>query len=279
MSAPVSLARLQHQFLDYLQRQPSNEAHELQDQVVEQGSISPAQRLEIYANAYRVRLRKVIETDHPVLCTYLGDEWFARLWQGYLGQHPSQVRSLRYFCRALPAYLRGNKPFSDHPILAEIAAFENILLDSFDAPDQRRVDFSEVQALPAEQWPGMQLRLHPSVQFFSAHWNSVASWQAIKAERPPPAAAQLDAADAQAWLVWRDRDRLTQFRSLTGHEHGLLEAMLAGRDFAWLCASLTGYYPAPRIGQRMVDYLTQWCAEGLLAGINQLSNKDPGRLD
>lgn len=277
MNKSLPLKDLQHQFLDYLQKQQLNQPHALHDHVVDQGNINAAQRLEIYGNAYRIRLQKVIETDHPVLCAYLGDDLFDQLLQGYLQSHPSQVRSLRHFCAPLPEYLGAREPFSAHPILAELAAFESLLLDSFDAADRKRLDFSAVQALPAEQWPDMQLRLHPSVQFFLARWNSVESWQAMKAESDPPVAARIQLSDGQPdeqwvtrpWLVWRDRERLTQFRSLDGAEYELLRGVIDGKKFAELCELLLNWQTPDQIGQQIVSMMQRWFADGIVIAINQ----------
>ncbi len=267
----LPLKELQRQFLDYLQRQQLEEPHDMHQQVVDQGNITAVQRLEIYGNAYRIRLQKVIETDHPVLCAYLGDELFAQLLQGYLQVYPSRVRSLRYFCRQLPDYLSNTEPFSEHPILAEIAAFESLLLDSFDAPDRQRENFTAAQALPPEKWPTMRLRLHPSVQFFAAHWNSVESWQAIKAEKTPPGAGEIQLSSGEqgvlVWLVWRDRQRLTQFRSLDGAENALLSAIVSGHDFARLCEQLVNWYPQQQVAQQVVNYMQRWFADGLISGL------------
>ncbi len=272
MAEPLPLKELQHRFLDYLQQQQLDQPHSLAQQVVEQGKINAAQRLGIYGNAYRVRLQKVIETDHPVLCAYLGDDLFAELLTGYLQAHPSQVRSLRYFCQRLPEYLQVTKPFSQHPVLAEIAMFENLLLDSFDAPDRQRKDFAEVQALPPEQWPAMHLRLHPSVQFFIARWNSVESWQAIKAENKPPVAEKIPSdSNHQAmlpWLVWRNEQQLTQFRSLDGAEYELLTEIVKGQGFASLCELLIAWYSEEEIGQRVVSYMQRWFTDAIIVGIH-----------
>lgn len=273
MSKSIPLKQLQQEFLHYLQRQDFDRRHDMHEHVVDQGNINAKQRLEIYGNAYRVRLQKVIETDHPVLCTYLGDEMFAQLLVGYLSEHPSTVRSLRHFTAPLAEYLSATEPFSGHPILAEIAAFEGLLLDSFDAPDRQRLGFSTVQALPAEQWPTMYLRLHPSVQFFQAHWNSVESWQAIKAERDPPAvnnAIPSNESDQEAilpWLVWRDHERLTQFRSLHGSEYELLTGIVKGASFAELCERLLTWHSADAIGQQVVSFMQRWFVDGLIVGV------------
>lgn len=267
----MKLADIQQQFLDYLQAQQLEQSHKLSTQVIDQGAITADQRLEIYGNAYRIRLIKIIEVDHPVLSTYLGDELFDQMVQGYLREHPSTKRSLREFCRHLPDYLQRTLPFSDHPILAELAVFEGRLRDSFDAADAERVTFSLLQRLEPEKWPAMHLRLHPSVQIYRAYWNSVESWQAIKAEHDPPSARPVgkmpDSPAQQPWLLWRGHDRLTQFRSLNTVEQTLLEALLTGADFATLCEQMQPLMHDDEIGQRVVNYLRCWFDDGLITRV------------
>ena len=118
-----SLRQLQHAFMDYLN---TGETASLQPQIVAQGKVATDTRMAIYRNAYRIRLTETIETDHEVLGLYLGDDLFDQMARGYIQQHPSTVPSLRDFCDALPAFLTQQMPFSEHPILADIAAFERI---------------------------------------------------------------------------------------------------------------------------------------------------------
>lgn len=56
-----------------------------------------ARRLSIYHNAYRIRLRGSIETDHPVLGIYLGDDGFEKMAAAFIHDNPSHVTSLRNF--------------------------------------------------------------------------------------------------------------------------------------------------------------------------------------
>ena len=67
-------------------------------------------RLSIYANAYRIRLREVLETDHEMSAWHLGDEQFAELADAYIGRHPFTFKSLRDIGRALPDFLRVQSP-------------------------------------------------------------------------------------------------------------------------------------------------------------------------
>lgn len=253
------LAELEQRFLGFLTG-TSPEAP-LRELVADQGGIPPEVRLAIYRNAYRLRLRETIDTDHEILGRYLGDELFETLVDGYVAAHPSRHRSLRDFTRELPGYLRRSEPFSDHPMLAELAAFERLLLEVFDARDADRVDLAELMALAPEAWPGMRLRFHPSVQQFRADWNSVEIWAALKAETPPPDAVRQSVSH---WLLWRGRDRLSQFRPLAFLEQKLLDLALRGANFACLCEAAGVEIAESEVSGTMLGMLSDWIGAGLI---------------
>lgn len=185
----IGLRKLQRDFAQYL----TADAGPLIDSVAEQGNIDRATRLNIYQNAYHVRLRECIETDHPMLGLYLGDELFEQMIMGYIRRHPSRYPSLRQFGMRLPEFLAQTWPFCSHPIIAEIASFERRLMDAFDAADSSLATLGDLQKLPAEQWPDLRLAFHPSLGLFEARWNSVESWRALKHEQTPPEARRQQA--------------------------------------------------------------------------------------
>lgn len=253
-----SLRALQQEFMAYI----TQGEDAIAEHVVDQGNVSTDTRLHIYANAYRMRFKETIETDHPVLGTYLGDDLFDQMVAGYIQAHPSQQRSLRHFCDALPGYLKVTAPFRDNLIIADIARFERALMSAFDAGEAERVSLADLQALPPEQWPAMQLRFHPSVQIFKTHWNCVESWQAIKQEQAPqPAQPQHNS----HWVIWRNHELLTEFISLPDHELQMVEAALHGADFAALCELLLEHFDAEHVGLEAVNALSNWINLGLLS--------------
>ena len=251
------LAELQQGFLRFLQGRESDFlAH-----VLDQGNVSARTRSDIYRNGYRLRLRDAINTDHEILGYYLGDELFDRMIEGYIDQHPSRYTTLRLFAEQLPEFLRENAPFSDHPVLAELAGFERMLLFAFDAPDGDRATRDTLSALPAQTWPSLRIRFHPSMQFFRARWNSVEIWQALKAERAPPAAV---ADQTQQWLLWRNEERVTEFRPLRAAELDVLRMALDGKGFADLCDRLLNWYAPEQVSQFALDLLQTWLNQGIV---------------
>ncbi len=245
------LRLLQSDLINYL----VNKKQGVESYIADGGPISKQTRLDIYSNAYKLRLRDVINTDHDILSYYLGDELFDQLVSGYINSHPSTHTSLRDYCSDVPNYLKNNPPFKDHPILSELARFEQTLLFSFDANDASTIDLIELNKLDIEDWPNIKVRFHPSMQIFESRYNCVEIWQALKQNKTPPDALKIDSC---AWLVWRNSQRVTEFRSLEQSELESIQAFLTGNSFSYMCEQLLSHYPEEEVSKVAVTYLTDW---------------------
>lgn len=254
-----SLEQIQQDFLQFLLHGKGPLAEHV---VNDQGNINATERVSIYGNAYRVRLQEVVETDHEMLGLYLGDDLFDQMFQGYLDAHPSTFDSLRHFCQHLPQYLTTTAPFSEHPILTELASFERLLLAAFDAAEINRATLEDLSAIPPEQWPQLQIRFHPSMQLFTESYNTVSSWQALKAERAPEPATRH--ANEQHWLLWRNHQRLTEFRSLADDERYIIDQYLTGAQFAEICEGLLTWHAEQQVPVVAVQHLQKWLQQGLI---------------
>ena len=251
------LHTLQRQFLGFLLHgDPA-----ITDAIVDQAPVGREIRLGIYANAYRLRLRETLETDHEMLGLYLGDTLWDQLTDGYIADQPSTFRSLRQYGDALPEWLRRHPPFAEYPQIAEMADFERRLLTAFDAADTARCALSDLADIPAQRWPMLRLRFHPSVQPFAATTNCIPIWQALKAGHTPPDPSQQQPA---TWLLWRGTDRLTEFRTLPDHEDALLQHFLAGGDFADGCALLLPLLGEQEVASGALELLSAWLQHGLI---------------
>lgn len=259
------LAKIQQEFMQYLLSDaPNSGVVDIRARVSEQSGISAEHRLEIYANAYRIRLKETMETDHQILGLYLGDELFDKLAAEYINAHPSAAKSLRQFCDNLADFLRTDDFFSQYPILADLAQFERLLLAAFDAADATRASFSDLQALAPQYWPDCQLRFHPSVQIFSCQSNAVESWQALKADTHPDAPYYKR---ERHWLLWRNSDRLTQFESLSVSQHALLRGFIEGNNFAQQCDMMLAWFDEQTAPMVVLQTLQAWFDKGIIREI------------
>jgi hypothetical protein len=251
----IPLAELQAQMINYLTHSDMT----ISQNIVEQGNITKDIRLNIYKNAYFQRFKEVIDNDHPVLGVYLGDDLFDEMVEGYVKNARSNHTSLRNYADNLPLFLAQQPPFSNHPILSELAYFERLLLTAFDALDVEVFTLNDLQQISEHQWPTLIFRFQPSVQLASFKWNSVESWQALKSEKSPAPAIAGD----NTWLLWRNSERLTEFRSLSEEELTLISMILAGNNFSALCEYLLTSSHSGNVTELALNYLASWVEQGL----------------
>ncbi len=261
------LGDLQYQFMQVLL---GDNPAQLSNAIVNQGELSNLTRIDIYRNAYYQRLKESIDIDHQILGTYLGDELFEKMVTGYISLYPSKQTSLRYYSEKLPNFLANTQPFSDFPVLTELARFERALLTAFDAPDAELASTTMLGEVLPKDWPTLQFRLHPSVQLYTSQLNGVEIWQAIKQEQIPPSPVS----QQQNWLIWRNNERLTEFNSLNDFELTMLEAMITGADYAEICENLAEQLPVEQVSEASLQSLVKWLDIGV---ISRLSNR-PTRL-
>lgn len=254
-----SLEQLQVAFLAFLQ----GKQQDFLELVAEQQPLSRESRASIYRNAYTARLREALDTNHEILGIYLGDEGFELLVTDYINAYPSEVSSLRHFGQHLVRFLSQHQIFSQHPVLAELAGFELLLLDAFDAAESECLEAAALAQVAANAWPGMKVRFHPSVQLFTQAYPAIQSWQALKQQQTPPDALALE--QEEKWLLWRSRERLTEFRALSYAEYQAIRTLLQGGDFAQLCEALLPHMPPEQVPQQAVGYLSSWLEQGLIS--------------
>ncbi len=262
-----SLIELQQQFSDYLLSRSEN----ISTYIVDDKRVSKQVRLNIYKNAYVIRLTKCIETDHPMLGKYLGSKLFETMAIGYINDHPSHCTSLRYYCDDLPGYLDKTEPFALIPILADIATFERIMLDAFDAVGDKHATVEDLKSIEPDKWPTIKISFHSSVRMFTTCWNTVESWQALKDDHIPPRDKK---GTQQYWLIWRGLDMLTQFKSLTNESYIMFNRFESGDSYADVCETLLSHIPEDTISELTLKYLFGWLNCGLIKNIITVNYAD-----
>jgi hypothetical protein len=253
--------------------------HELQDRFfrqlrgerVAQGDVrstadlSADERMQIYTNAYGLRLVGALREDAPMLRALLGDTEFDELARSYIAAHPSTTRNLRWYGEAFPGWLSESPATSPLPLLAELAEWERLLRRAFDSEDAPVLRLEDLQNLAPDAWPDLRLVRVPSAALHRQRFNTTAIWQALKAETPPPPQQVLS--ETLTWLVWRC-ELQTLFRSVTANEQTLLVAIDSGITFAELCETLAEHteedVPEEDIAAQAIGWLKRWVEDGLL---------------
>ncbi len=228
-------------------------------------------RLDIYANAYRYRLIEALEETFPAVNTLLGDEGFFELGLRYVDAHPSQHFSIRYFGQHLSHFLASDEHYLEQPVLSEMAHFEWLLREAFDAAGKQRLTLEALQHIAAENWPVMQFSFHPSVYRIDLRFNVPQLWQAIELQQEPIDIVAQEY--PQGWFIWR-RELKTYYRSMDVDEAWAMDAMLKGENFGFICSGICEWVDEQNAAMRVAGFIQNWLNEGVLSSIKAESGKN-----
>lgn len=221
-------------------------------------------RLDIYYQAYRIRLEDALRDNFPAVHFVLGDDHFSALSAAYFAWRRPVTFSLRDVGDALVEYLSANEPYSEQPVLADLARFEWALRYAYDAADARHLDLGDLRAVAPEQWPNLSFKLHPSVRLLALRCNAVEVWQAFSASQdlPTPRCGEADV----IWAVWR-RDLRTYFRSLNPQQAWLANRLADGAEFVEICAGMETLC-ATDAAATVAGYLNKFIDDGWLSALS-----------
>lgn len=238
------------------------------DSVLSEILDSPREKREtlfgVYRYAYGSRLVEAMGNDHELLHAYLGDEMFDEMGHAYVKARPSEHPNLRWFSQGLPEFLKSAEPYSNYPVLSDLAALEKALNDAFDGEDAPVVALSDMAGFAPEVWNDLKFAAHPTVARLDLATNASAIWLALKNDEDPPDAELL--AEPSRLLVWR-QDVTPMFRELSTEEAMMWDEAASGIPFGVLCAMLATYDDPDNAAARGAGYLHGWVTSGLLTGV------------
>ena len=226
------------------------------------GEASPQQRIGVYIDAYVLRLAEALRTNYPAVHQLLGDNEFERMACRYLATHPSSHTSIRWFGQHLSRYLRTEPPYANIPSIAELAEFEWALRHTIDAADAELITLETLQAIGPESWATLTFSLHPALSILLFEWNSPQIWSALMADEQVPDPAPL----SMHWLVYRQPNLVTGWRSASILEIHALACIDRGGSFADLCEALDyESEDTDSIPLLAATFLKSWVEQGLVA--------------
>jgi Putative DNA-binding domain len=246
-----SLAELQRRFHDAVTGD-AIPSHALE--VVREDGVSQHRRLEVYANAYRIRILDAIAVEYPKIAAALPPEQFAELCRAYLAVHPTSRPSLREAAQHLSSFLAAGGWPKAPPWLADLAALERARTEAFDGPDARPLQRDDLANIPPEEIAFLRLPLVPTGALLQLHSIADEVWSALEAD--PATKPDLTPGDdtpvaPRTVLVWR-RDIIVIHRTLADDEAQVLRALADGASFADACEVLVEH---PEPAQRALEII------------------------
>ena len=234
------------------------------DFVVDTASASSSERFNVYIEAYRLRLIEALSADYPALKDWLGDMGFDAMGRAYIDAYPSDQFSIRWFGRHLPRFLAETPPYAEQSALKELAIFEWVLSEAFDAPDSVLTDYNRLAAIKPTHWPSLKLRFHPSLRRIDLNNNAPQVWQASNQKEPLPSFTA--SPESQAWIIWRQQLKLL-YRSLSTQEAFSINAFMQGQCFAEVCTGLCEWLDEEQVVMNTAGFLQAWLRDGWIADV------------
>lgn len=226
------------------------------------GSTSRQAQLEVYSNAYVIRLVEALRSNYPALHQLLGDRDFDSMGRTYLHQNPPTHSSIRWFGHALARFLQSEQPYADLPIMSELASFEWALRHTVDAADAERLTVETLQAIAPEHWGELRFVLHPSASVMVLQWNTPPVWKALSAEQVPPEPVK----QTMNWIVYRQADLVAAWRSVTELEMAALDCLAREEKCSDICEAVARLVPdAGESPLRSAELLRSWVEQGLIS--------------
>lgn len=254
------LKELQHHFQNYL----LDKTNCVAAAVVDVQPMSAKARLAIYREGYYLRLLEALEQDYEVLRALVGEEEFDQLGRDYIHEYPSHFRSIRWYGKELADFLQKKKLTLNQLWLTEMAQFEWLLTEAFDAAASTVVTVEEMAAIPFKKWPKMRFILHPSLRQLILYTNVVPIWQSYKEDGVclPLQKSEI----AAPWIIWR-KELEVQFCSLAADETYMLRALMAGAPFGTLCEGLSEWVEEQNVAMHAALLLKRFILDHLIAEV------------
>jgi hypothetical protein len=210
-------------------------------------------RIQIYSDAYFLRLRDVLREDFLRVAALLGADRFDRVVAGYLEEFPSEQPSVRHVGRALAGFLRSREDLPK--CLADLAQLEWARIEVFDAPDAECANIEDLVSVRADDWPALRFGTIPALQTLRVQYPVHQLWS----DDEP---LEMSAVETSL-RVWRKSDSEVLHAPMDARESAALSKLISGESFAAICESFADL-PEAKAAQETIELLLRWIEDGII---------------
>jgi hypothetical protein len=221
--------------------------------------LSSRDRLNIYHNAYRIRLIDVLLDTFEHTAIYLGDDWFHQLASAFVQSHHSTHTNIGLYGQAFSQFLAVQ--LADDLEVSELASMDWKLRRAFDGPDSTVMTHDGLQQLASVQGASFRLQPVPTLSITTQHYNTLDIWHAINQEQHPPEVEQLrEPIDV---LIWR-KGHSPHFRSLTKIESAAIDCISSKTALDDIGAALEREFPDADVATEFGVMLHRWLDDEII---------------
>lgn len=232
--------------------------------ILPSGTLSAAERLDIYHGMYFLRMAEALESDYPALAHFLGERLWAQVVQGYVAAHPSRSYTLNVLGRALPDWLREAPGLPRRGFCRDLARLEWAATEAFDAEETPRLGEEELASVEPEEWAEMRFVPQPALRLVELRWNANEWLDTAKDDQhrhPRPRRAE-------AWVAVFRRSYAVYRRELSRAAFRLLADLASGQPLGQALAAAGRRRGAPE-ADTLFGWFREWAADGLFTRLER----------
>ncbi|MGE5346529.1 MAG: putative DNA-binding domain-containing protein [Acidithiobacillales bacterium] len=228
------------------------------------GTLDAAERLEIYAGMYPLRMVEALRSDYPALAGLLGAKGFERLVTDYVAAHPSESFTLARLGDRLPEFMAGWGTPHRRGLLADVARLELAATQVFDAETTALIDLSAMETVSALEWRRMKVVPAAAFRLVSVRPGAVDVLDAFLDGRRRPSSS----GRGRVQVAYYRRDFVVLRRTLGPFDGSLLASICTGQTLGAALEragrTFPRGFPSPEI---LSGWFSEWSRLGFFAGI------------
>jgi hypothetical protein len=198
------------------------------------GEADAAMRLSIFRNNTFISLTEALKAIFPVTVKLSDPRFFAYAAHEFIARHPPSEARLSQFGGLFPKFLAAFEACKDFPIIAEMAALEWCIAQSFNEAEETPISASILTTETIGDG-AVGLRLQPSLRFAISRWPLLGVWSSHQKEEviitaplsPRISRVAISTRDDDIQLIELDAARFTFWRALARGQRLELAAIRA----------------------------------------------------
>jgi hypothetical protein len=140
-------------------------------------------RFNVYRNNVAAARIEALKAQFPVVCSFVGDEFFTGMARAFMQAHPARSPLLSEYGAELADFIGEFAPASGLPCLADMARLEWLCLQALGAADRPAFSLQQLAATEPAALLDARAEFHPAFRFLSSLHPIVAIWSALQEDR------------------------------------------------------------------------------------------------
>lgn len=137
---------------------------------------SKTERLQIYSNAYILRLREVLAKDFPITARFIGNTHFPLIVEQYLNAYPPADFNIGEVARHWPKFLGVSGLSKSLPYISAVASIEWEIGTTYYSSCLPPIDPESLKKIPQDSWDRAKFILDPTIRFLETDWSVDRVW-------------------------------------------------------------------------------------------------------